>query len=638
MQLLTPAGLVLIASLALPAQAATYRVGPVGDAACTHTDLQAALDAAASTPELGGHRILIALPEVARTPAFHYESAFSLINPQANISIEGNFASCSANAPIQNNGATVLRISAGSQGRVLGIDNLGSTLRTLTLRNLRLSFGDTTAPLAFPSNNPPHGGGLRVHGALRVRLDASTVSQNRAQRGGGVAVLGGAELRLQDGSSIGLNEAPGALARGGGLYCADPQSAVFIDEGTISANRSEGNGGGVYLEACAGLFAGTPAAQSAQSLAQARIDENSAGLVGSSDAGLGGGIYNERSQVVFGDGDRHAYSLLMFDNEARRGGALYAVGDAVELARVDVRNGAFIANTARDRGGVVFTSARVEVDFDHGRLQPCLFDASLSGTAYRFEACSLMAHNRALANGSASNSGGGVLQALNSSGASASVGIQRTLLAHNEDAGRAAVAYASGITLNLSHSILHDNRALGTGTGFLTPSLLQLFSGGPHFMRQSTVVANPVLQMALLDGASLNIAGSITHGSTMRVFRAANGGSLTHRGCLLTHPLQSDASLLEEIAPGVFSEGTTQNDPALSPRFIPTPASRALDGCSLSRGGGGLDFSNQNRNIELLGVVNFPFPNLEPGSYFVDLGAIELRDLGPIFKDGFEGR
>lgn len=637
MRLFTTAGIALLASLALPAQAAIYRVGPAGDSACTHTDLQAALDAAATTPELGGHRILIALPEVARAPAFHYESAFSLLSPQANISIEGNYASCSANTPIQNNGATLLRISDGTQGRVLGIDNLGGTLRTVTLRDLRLSFGDTTAPISFPSNNPPHGGGLRVRGSVRVRLDASTVSLNRAARGGGVAVLGGAELRLQNGSNIGLNEAPGALARGGGLYCTDPQSAVFIDEGAISGNRSEGNGGGVHLDVCSGLFAGTPAAQSAQNLAQVRIDENSAGLAGSSDGGLGGGIYNERSQVSFGDGDRHAYSLLMFDNEARRGGALYAVGDAVNLARVDVRNGAFIANTARDRGGVVFTSARVEVDFDHGRLEPCLLDANLGGTAYRLEGCSLMAYNRAVANGSASTSGGGVLQALNSTGASASVGIQRTLIAHNEDSGRAAVAYASGINLNLSHSILHDNRALGTGTSFLTPSLLQLFGGGPHFMRQSTVVANPVLQMALLDGTSLDIAGSIAHGSTMRVFRAANGGSLSHRGCLLIHPLQSDASLLEEIAPGFFTEGTFQNDPALTPSFVPTASSRALDGCSTARGGGGLDFYNQPRNIELLGVVNFPFPNLEPGSYFVDLGAIELRDLGPIFKDGFEG-
>lgn len=143
------------------------------------------------------------------------------------------------------------------------------------------------------------------------------------------------------------------------------------------------------------------------------------------------------------------------------------------------------------------------------------------------------------------------------------------------------------------------------------------------------MASKPVQWRALLDGSSLNIAGSIAYGSTMRVFRAANGGSLTHRGCLLTHPLQSDASLLEEIAPGVFSEGTTQNDPALSPRFIPTPTSRALDGCSLSRGGsGGLDFFNQNRNVELLGVINYPFPNLEPGTYFVDLGAIELRDPG----------
>ncbi len=70
---------------------------------------------------------------------------------------------------------------------------------------------------------------------------------------------------------------------------------------------------------------------------------------------------------------------------------------------------------------------------------------------------------------------------------------------------------------------------------------------------------------------------------------------------------------------------------------IPTPASRNSNSCSTARGGG-LDCFNQNRKVELLGVINFPFPNLEPGTCFVDLGAIELRDLGPIFKDEFEAR
>jgi hypothetical protein len=37
------------------------------------------------------------------------------------------------------------------------------------------------------------------------------------------------------------------------------------------------------------------------------------------------------------------------------------------------------------------------------------------------------------------------------------------------------------------------------------------------------------------------------------------------------------------------------------------------------------------------GTIDFPFLILEPGTYFVDLGAIELRDLGPIFTDALEG-
>ena len=82
----------------------------------------------------------------------------------------------------------------------------------------------------------------------------------------------------------------------------------------------------------------------------------------------------------------------------------------------------------------------------------------------------------------------------------------------------------------------------------------------------------------MFKGTSLNITGSIAQGSTMRVYRAANGGSLTHRGCLRIHPLQSAPSLLEEIAPAFFAQGRFENDSALSPSFVPTASSRALDG------------------------------------------------------------
>jgi len=56
----------------------------------------------------------------------------------------------------------------------------------------------------------------------------------------------------------------------------------------------------------------------------------------------------------------------------------------------------------------------------------------------------------------------------------------------------------------------------------------------------------------------------------MRVYRAANGGSLDHHGCLPIHLLQFDASLLQGIAPGVFGVATTQNDPTPSQSSVST--------------------------------------------------------------------
>lgn len=614
--------------LAMPATAATYSVGQPSDPSCTHTSLQAALDAASANASVQTHTIRIARPliEISMNAI---DDAFRIVDPQANLLIEGNYASCADSAPQSNGGVSTLALSAGSVGRVLRVQNAGAQPRIVTLRNLHLRGGNSTS---FPVN-VAYGGALRASGALTLRLQGSDVSDSRASRGGGIAVLGGAELRLQEASQVFANLAESPFGRGGGIYCADPQSAVVIDEAFITGNSTPGNGGGLHLDGCTGLRSGSSAIGGT---ALATIADNIAGVAGSSEGGLGGGIYIENSGLNFSDAGLQTFSLLMRNNTGRRGGALYTAGSVSQLPTLTVLNAAFIDNTARDRGGVLFAQGRVDALFSHSRTQRCAFSTTVRGTPRSFESCSLMAGNRAEALGSASSSGGGVVQLVNSTGGSASVQILLSELAYNEDTGRAALAYISGGTFTLAASVAHANRTLGSGSGLLSPSLLQLFGGGAHLVRHSTLIGNTAPQMALVDGGSLDVAGSIVHGASMRVFRAANGGSLVHRGCLLIHPAQSDASLLEEIAPGFFAEGVFQSDPQLGPDFTPGPASNAIDGCSTARAGGGLDFYSQPRGTDVPGVVNFPFAASIPGSYVNDLGAVERLNQGPIFSDGFE--
>jgi predicted outer membrane repeat protein len=614
--------------LTVPASAAIYSVGQPSDTTCTHASLQAALDAASANASVQTHTIRIARPliEVSMNAI---EDAFRIVDPQANLLIEGNYASCADSAPGSNGSVSTLALSDGSVGRVLRVQNSGAQPRVVTLRNLRLRGGNTTS---FPLN-VAYGGALRASGALSLRLQRSEVTNSRASRGGGIAVLGGAELRLQDDSYVLSNEAEGLFGRGGGIYCADPQSSVVLDHAFINGNRTPGSGGGVHLDGCAGLRSGSSAIGG---VAQGTISNNFAGTAGSSEGGLGGGVYVENSNLNFADSDNYTFSLLMRGNSARRGAALYSAGSVSQLPTLIVFNAAFIDNTARDRGGVLYADGRVDALFSHSRTERCEFTTFVRGTERSFVACSLMAGNRAQPTTGSSSSGGGIVQLVNSTGGSSSVQIERSVLAYNEDTGRAALAYVNGGAFSLLDSVAHANLAMGSGTGALSPSLLQLFAPGPHFLRRSTLIGNGAPQMALVDGANLDIAGSIVHDASMRVFRAANGGSLVHRGCLLIHPAQSDASLLEEIAPGFFSEGVFQSDPQLGADFMPSQGSNAIDGCSSARAGGGPDLYNQPRGTDVPGVVNFPFAGSIPGSYVNDLGAIERQNQGPIFSDGFE--
>jgi len=612
-------------ALSIPANAAVYSVGQPSDRACTHTSLQAAIDAASANASTQTHTIRIARPLI-EVSMDAIDDAFRIVDPQADLLLEGNYASCTDSFPQSNGSRTTLALSAGSVGRVLrvqSVPNRGAQRRVVTLRNLHLRGGNSTS---FPMG-VAFGGGVRVSGAVSLRILSSYVTNNRSSRGGGIAVMGGAELLL-DFSQVGGNIAEGLFGRGGGIYCGDPHSEVIINEGAIIGNSTPGNGGGVHLDGCGGLRSGI---SRIGGIAPVLIANNIAGVPDSSNGGLGGGVYIENSVMSFTDAQEQTFSLLMENNTARRGGALYSTGSATGLSLLNVLNAAFINNTGHDRGGVLYALGRIDALFGHGRPQRCTSSLSVRGTRRSFETCSLMAGNY-----------GGVVHLINRTGEYAWVQIQRSELAYNEGI-RVPLANIVGGAFSLTDSVAHSNRALGGGTGVRTPSLLQLFAPGPHYVLRSTLISNDAPQMALIDNASLNVAGSILHDPSMRVFRATNGGILVHRGCLLIHPLQSDASLLEEIAPGFFSEGTYQADPQLGQDFTPSSISRAIDGCSSERAGGELDLYNQPRRTDIPGVVNFPFAAQIPGSYVHDLGAVErslvrriqvpgLRDLTPRFN------
>lgn len=608
-------------------EAAEYSVGEPGDGACTHSDLQAALSAAGGNPA-GPHRVKIARAAIETAAGSFAEDVYRLVNPAADISIEGNFASCSAEQSRNDGQRTRLALAEGASGRLMRIDLDMAPTRRITLRELELSGGDSTAL----AGNLAWGGALRVNGGTVV-LDRSSLSQSRAQRGGGAAVLGNGRLELINAASVGGNRAVGTDGRGGGIYCAGNLSSVHFERADVLGNHSEGNGGGIYLDDCGGLSSAPSVLGFSASLT---IANNSAGADGVANRGFGGGIYSFLSAVDLAEASTLAYGGWLRGNLAQRGGALYVDGDNSASPFISIGNAAFTDNIARDRGGALYVRNQASVSVFHTRSTPCVLSGSIAGAARSLRACSLFAGNRSLV--SASQPGGAVLHATSTAANPALIEIQRSLLTLNQDSGRAAIAYVNNGRFRLRNSIVIDNTATGSTAGGLGPVLFQLFAPGPHLLQHNTVRGNGELaHMAEVWNSQLDVSGSVVVAQPMNLWNPQSGASLRHQGCLLTHPL--DGSLpdtLEEIAPGFFSEGVIQSDPPFATDFAPLPGNRALDACSAARVDVGSDFYGQPRGIDVPGLVNFPFADSIGGSFPNDLGAVEGVVEEAIFADGFE--
>ncbi|MBD8525825.1 hypothetical protein [Pseudomarimonas arenosa] len=623
---------VVLSSLCLlptSAQSAVFSVGPVSDPGCTHTDLQAAISAAVADPA-GPHRIKIARADIE----FELNAvgeAYALLNPQADISIEGNFSQCSDEFSANDGNRSTIRLSSGSVGRVMRIELPASPARQVTLREIALSGGNTTS---F-TDEFGYGAGLRVSGAGAVKLDRSAVLDSRAARGGGVAVLSGARLELINGSSVGNNRAETSTGRGGGIYCQGSLSSVLLGWASVLQNHSAGNGGGIYLDDCGGLFS---LDTTLGFTAAINLSNNSAGEDGVSGRGYGGAIYSLHSSIEIDSASSSPYLLWMNNNSGHRGGAVYLDSDNSATTSAQLAGAAYTNNFARDRGGAFYLRNSASLSVFHRRSTPCTLSAPILGQLRSLNACSLFAGNLSLGNGSASAPGAAVVYATATSAQPALVDIQRSLIAFNQDSGRAAVAYINNARFRLRNSRVHENSAAGSTAGGLGPVLFQLFAPGPHLLQHTTVLGNGGLNhMAEVWNSQLDLSGSIVHSSTMQVWNPQSGASLRHRGCLLTHPNEASLpSSSEEIAPGLFSDGPTQADPQLAADGTPVIGSRAIDGCSAVRVDAGLDFFGRARGRDAPGVVNFPFAGSIAEDFFNDLGAVEAAGGDGIFHNGFE--
>lgn len=358
---------VLLAAAApmAPAAAAVFRVGPPGTTGgCTHTDVQAAIDAAAANPGADEIRLV-------RNTVPGYTQQALVIDDQ-DLTMTGGLADCAAAIP---NGRTWLSGEGGVAAPVVAIRSSVGIRLQVHLEGLGLQGGD--------SEGPDPGGGLAIRAGGDFVLANSDILGNSARLGAGIGIYGAegdgaTRVTLGDNVIISGNAYSGdSISIGGGIavYGAD---LSICGAGTSIRWNHAFNAGGIgvagnsaswpaRLELCAANSPGTPV-----------LEYNS--------AVRGGGLqvqYYATARVYTRDADR---PLRIANNRADYGGAIDATG---ATARVDLWEVHVAGNTGDREGGAftLFDGARIGV---HPASSP---DAPPGAVSCADRRCNTLANN-----------------------------------------------------------------------------------------------------------------------------------------------------------------------------------------------------------------------------------------------------
>ena len=286
---------------------------------------------------------------------------------------------------ILNRGQLIIRRSLLRDNEAVyggGVRTSGKTtiLQSRLINNLALkngggieAYGDELViqESLLQGNEAGNDGGAILDSSRLMTITLSEISDNEAEHGGGVALLGERfypanqfqyDFRVSD-TQFRRNV---ASQDGGGLYilahgnlyksCAGPLPAIVKGELTranFQENRSNGNGGGI---AVATRSTGTAQGSSELHLRQSSVLNNHAG-------GHGGGIFNHVSSQATCSRTVNPQGLVFIEDSLiagnvaeKHGGGIYNFGgrstqDVQHIARVALENATVSGNRSLEAGG-----------------------------------------------------------------------------------------------------------------------------------------------------------------------------------------------------------------------------------------------------------------------------------------------
>ncbi|MEZ5463211.1 choice-of-anchor Q domain-containing protein [Dokdonella sp.] len=569
----------------MSAHALTLTVGSTG---CDYSDLAFVVDGLTGVP--GPHEIRL------RAQTFSVPDGLELDASAANISIRGGYASCSDSTPSAGQ-RSIIDASGGVNGTALAIGAApDSPIHLVTLRRITVRGGTPAG-----GSSALGGGGLLILGKVFVVLDDETfIENNESGNGGGVLIAGWNSnnrptLQILSDSRIANNS---AQLSGGGIYCYD-YASVYIDGGVVAQNTAMETGGGVYLhKSCV--------------LDSIVVPGSVTGLF-ENQAQRGGGIFAIGNSPLTIQGDASAPFWLAGNRASITGGGIEVRSSPGGRTAVNLLTSVFVGNEAASRGAAVYIAGDVDL-----AMRPLDGHERCAFPDVGFEACSAVIGNVApFTDGSTSP--GSVIESVYASPGSPSLNVSRTAIVDNEaDVLLHGLLRSADYGIDIEGSLITRNNVT---RGLVLLENLEEFFPSENRIAWSTVSGNTKAQASsyvLAHFASpLNLTGSIVYEPDF-VDRSSSTGSVTHGGCLLVDDAMSWPST--PIPPRV-------GNPNLNGGMAPSPTSPAIDICASAQAPA-TDFNGSPRSFDQPAVPNVYGP--------VDLGAIELPFDDTIFANGFE--
>ena len=600
----------LLLSTTVAAQNSIYRVG--SDPDCTHTTIQAAVNAAAANPLPDGHT-----REIRVTSGTHTLTESVTVSGQSNdIQMIGNYAGCATSSP-----------SSGYDNTIIEITTAGERVFTITGSSAGFKLSLRLLTVRGQQNGPTQGGLALVSGNATLELqDGARLEQGQADQGGAVYLAGGlfgatARLRMapfNPGSSrpeIINNSA----RRGGGVLCG-PSAAIELEFAGFRNNFASEDGGAIYAAPCPGGITVEPFNRTSLASHIIVFSSNSAGnQTTGSFTNRGGAIYMDGNKLLSTHEEIQThpnFPIWFWRNRADLGGAIYASGSSLPTT-IDMDTPAFLNNTARQRGGALYLRGRVQAHLHSSQPNRCW----VSEGVYSDPSCHYYRGNTAQGSGVDSLVHGGVFYLDNGgspAGWNPSITIERAWINGN-DGGSALIGYASmGSTMTVHASTIAGNGGSSNAWLFVAQTD-QTFQ-----FRHNTVATNAGEGTIFAAGPlETHIHGSIIWNPGTRVWLPFDADASIHwGGCALVNTLD-----FFPPQPGL----PLTSDPMLNPpRYTLSAGSPAIDRCTTNHlnwiDDGDLDQHLMPRNQVVTDGAGTP----------VDIGARELYD--GIFADRFNSQ